>query len=205
MIKSYFPDLNDQEIIEFLENCEHKHFIKGSLLLNTDQFVKVLPLVISGTVKVVKEGDQANEILLYYISRGESCALSISAYLNHQQSQVKAIVEEDAQIILLPTRYIDGWMQKFPSWERFVIKLFRKRFQELLDTVDGIAFYNLDERLIKYLKKKSLNVTTREIMITHQEIANDLGTSREVVSRLLKQLEKRHMITLSRNKIKVLI
>ena len=184
--------------------AQKAHFPPDTTLLKTGQYVKLLPVVLKGTIKVVREDEEGNELLLYYIAPGESCAMSFSAYMNGRTSEVKAVTTEDTDALLIPTQHIQDWMRLYPSWQAFALQLYNRRFEELLQTVEDIAFRKMDERLIKYLEQKVQIAGKDALSITHQEIANDLGTSREVISRLLKQLEKRGNISLSRNSLKII-
>ena len=172
-------------------------------ILRLGQFVKQIPIVIQGSVKVIREDEDGKEILIYYIRKGESCALSFSAFLNNEQSQVKAVTTEETTLLAIPTQHIADWQKIYPSWQEFILKLYHHRFHEILATVDAIAFKKVDERLLHYLVEKKKIVNSDSFHITHQQIADDLGTSREVVSRLLKDLERKGMIQLGRNFLKV--
>lgn len=189
-----------KEIEKYAQQAE---FPPDTVLLKTGQYVKLLPIVLQGTIKVVREDEAGNELLLYYIKPGESCAMSFSAYMNDRTSEVKALTTKNTEVLLIPAQYIQEWMRLYPSWQAFALQLYNQRFEELLGTIEDIAFRKMDERLIKYLEQKAKVLGKNELSNTHQEIANDLGTSREVISRLLKQLEKRGNIQLSRNSLKI--
>ncbi|MBT29740.1 MAG: Crp/Fnr family transcriptional regulator [Thalassobius sp.] len=205
LLKEYFPVFSDLELRnQLLNNAKLEKFETGDLILKQGSYIHYIPLLISGSVKVVREDEEGHEIFLYYIKPGESCALSFSAYMNHRKSEVKAICDEDTQLILIPSRMIDGWLQAYPSWQQFALQLYDIRFAELLNTVESVAFKKMDERLIEYLKEKLHLQQTDILHITHHQIATDLATSREVISRLLKQLENKGMIKISRNSIKII-
>ena len=205
LLQEHFPNLYGSELkSKLLENAQLASFKKGDVLLRNGQYIKLLPLVIQGTVKVVREGFEGNEILIYYIKSGESCALSFSAYMNDKKSNVKAICDQDSKLILIPSRLIKDWIRLYPSWQQFALQLYDLRFAELLHTVEDIAFKKMDERLLSYLKDKLRLQNTNTLKITHQQIATDLATSREVITRLLKQLAQKGMISLSRNEIKII-
>ena len=172
---------------------------QGELLIREGQFITSFPLVISGMIRVTRTNDDGNELLLYYLKKNEVCAMSLTCCMTNLKSTVKAIAEEDTEVIMLPVTMLDGWISQYPSWKQFVMETFQIRFRELIETVDTIAFLKLDERLINYFsyrKKKSGSTTFRG---THQDLALQLNTSREVISRLLKKLEKQGKIKLSRN------
>lgn len=201
-IQGLFKENNLREEIE--KHAQQATFPPDTVLLKTGQHVKLLPVVLQGTIKVVREDEAGNELLLYYIKPGESCAMSFSAYMNSRTSEVKAVTTENTEALLIPTQYIQDWMRLYPSWQAFALQLYNLRFEELLETIEDIAFRKMDERLVKYLEQKAAMEGKAELSITHQAIATDLGTSREVISRLLKQLEKRGNISLSRNSLKIL-
>lgn len=201
-LEQYFPVFREMELKEKIyTNASVQIFAADTVILQTDQYVKVLPLVIRGLLKVIREEEEGKEILLYYIRPGESCAVSLMAALNGKKSEVKAIAMEETEAILIPARLVQDWMRHYGSWQEFALELYHKRFDDLLETLDSVAFQNMDERLIKYLATKANLQSSNGFDATHQEIANDLGTSREVVSRLLKQMEKKAWITLKRNRI----
>ena len=205
LLKKHFPTLSELDLRnKLLENAKLAKFNKGDVLLKKGQYIKLLPLVLHGAVKVVREDEEGREILIYYIKPGESCALSFSAYMNDKQSDIKAVCDEETQLILVPSRLIKDWLRLYPSWQQFALQLYDIRFAELLHTVEDIAFKKMDERLIHYLKEK-LSLQNKETLhITHQQIAQDLATSREVITRLLKQLAQKGMISLARNEIKII-
>lgn len=205
LLKKHFPTLSELDLRnKLLENAKMAKFNKGDVLLKKGQYVKLLPLVLNGAVKVVREDEEGREILIYYIKPGESCALSFSAYMNNKQSDIKAVCDEETQLILVPSSLVKDWLRLYPSWQQFALQLYDIRFAELLHTVEDIAFKKMDERLVDYLKEK-LSLQNRETLhITHQQIAQDLATSREVITRLLKQLAQKGMITLARNEIKII-
>ena len=176
----------------------------GTILMNENSNIKNIPIVLSGSVKVFREDESGRELLLYYIHPGETCISSILGGINNETSKVKAIVEDKAEILMIPIEKANLLVQKFPQWNEFVLRLYNKRFEELLSVINAIAFQKIDQRILESLEKKSKLSGTAEINITHQQLADELGTAREVVSRLLKQLEKENKIELSRNKIKIL-
>jgi len=177
---------------------------QGDCIIDLGQYIKSVPLLISGSVKVVREDDDMNEILLYYIEAGETCAMSLTCCMADAQSEIRAVAVEDSTLIRIPVQFTDTWMEQFPSWKNFVMRSYRFRFEELLATIDSIAFMKMDERLEHYLMNRAEKLGSTTITGTHNEIAQDLNSSREVVSRLLKQLEKLGKVRLSRNKIELL-
>jgi CRP/FNR family transcriptional regulator, anaerobic regulatory protein len=180
---------------------ELRKFTSGTVMLQEDSYIKVIPLVLSGSLKVVRTDANGHEILLYYITPGESCIMSFLGGIHDETSKIKAVVEEDAELLLIPVSKASEWVKKFPEWSDFIFKLYHKRFEELLSVVNAIAFQKLDERLLQLLTQKSKLTHSKEIVVTHSQLAEELGTAREVISRVAKQMENEGLIRLSRNKI----
>jgi CRP/FNR family transcriptional regulator len=162
-----------------------------------------MPLLFKGQLRVLREDADGHELLIYYIRPGETCAMSLTCCSGNAVSNVRAVAEEDTELLLLPIQIIDEWTTKYPSFKSFILKTYQKRFEELLNTIDSIAFHNLDDRLTQLLKQKSEKEGS-ELKTTHQELANQLNSSREVISRLLKQMERKGKIQMGRNKITLL-
>ncbi len=200
-----FPSLYEQELKDEIEAVgKIEKAPEGTVILDIGNYIKSVPLVAEGSVKVMREDAEGNEIFLYYVDDSKTCAMSLTCCLSYTQSKIRAIAEEDSLLISLPVNYVDEWMQKYASWKNFVMMTYSARFEELLRTIDLIAFQNMDQRLLKYLGDKARLLEKDMLYITHQEIANDLHSSREAVSRLLKQLEKMGKIELYRNRIKLI-
>ena len=176
----------------------------GDLLLDIGQTVRTMPIILSGSVKVSRIDDDGHEILLYYVNRNESCAMTFTCCMQQQLSEVRAIAEEDIEMLSIPVGIMDAWMVKYPSWKSFVMRTMQARFHELLMTIDQIAFQKLDERLVTYLKEKSAITGSSLLNLSHESIANDLATSRVVISRLLIKLETDKRLLLYRNQIRLL-
>lgn len=176
-------------------------FNAGTVLLNENAVIRVIPIVTSGMVKVVRTEEDDREILLYYIKAGESCVMSFLGGLHNENSKVKAAVEEDAEILLVPVEKINQFIREYPQWLHYFLRLYNTRFEELLDVVNAIAFKKVDERLLNFLRKKVELTGNNTLQVTHEQLANELGTARVVVSRLLKQLEENGIVQLGRNKI----
>jgi len=181
-----------------------KTFKRGAVTQEIGSYVKFVPLVSKGTLKVLREDDNGNEIFLYYLHAGDSCSMAFSCCMMHKKSEVRTVVVEDVELIAIPIRFVDEWMMKFHSWKNFVMKSYDSRMMELIQTIDEIAFLKMDERLINYLYRKAEAIGESIIYSTHQEIAQDLNASREAVSRLLKKLEKQEVLVIGRNKITLL-
>jgi CRP/FNR family transcriptional regulator len=160
--------------------------------------------VLKGSIRVIKTDDEGREILLYYIKPSESCIMSFLAGIHNDTSKIKAIVEEDAEVLLIPVAKASEWIREFPEWTDFIFALYQKRFEELLEVVNSVAFQKVDARLLHLLKQKSSLFQSTEIVVTHQQLADELGITREAVSRVLKQMENEKLISLSRNRISLL-
>jgi CRP/FNR family transcriptional regulator len=176
-----------------------KTFEPNEIIIREGQFISSFPLVLNGSVRVSRTNNDGNELLLYYLSENEICAMSLTCCMAHLTSNINAIAEEQTEVLLIPVEMLDAWISKYPEWKQFVMHTFQRRFRELIETVDSIAFLKLDERLVKYFIDKNQNSGTTTYTGTHQELALQLNSSREVISRLLKKLEKDGKIKLSRN------
>jgi CRP/FNR family transcriptional regulator len=196
-----FEEALVQEILQF---SEFRSFAEGEIIMDYGKYIRFMPLIVNGTIKVMKKDEMGKEILLYYLSSNESCSMAYSCCMESKKSEVKAIAEEDVQILAIPQIKLDEWICKYPSWKNYIMKSFNDRFMELLRTIENIAFHKLDERLIHYLKEKQKLTSSAVIKVSHHQIADELATSRVVVSRLLKQLENDGSILLYRNELKIL-
>jgi CRP/FNR family transcriptional regulator len=189
---------------EVYETGNVEFFPAGSIILNANAYIKTIPIVLKGSIKVIKTDEEGREILLYYIRPGESCIMSFLAGIHHETSKIKAVVEEDVEVLLIPVNKASDWIKKFPEWTDFIFNLYHKRFEELLEVVNSVAFQKLDVRLFHLLKQKSVLFQSKELTVTHQQLADELGITREAVSRTLKQMENEQLISLSRNKISLM-
>ena len=181
-----------------------KTFAADTVLIDENDYIKFVPIVLTGSLKVFKLDDDGREMLLYYIKPGESCVMSFLGATCNGTSKIKAVVEEEAEVLILPVYKATELIRENPQWTQFIFELYNKRFEELLSVVNAIAFQKVDVRLYELLKTKVKMLKTDELNMTHQQIADELGTAREVVSRLLKQLERDKKISLGRNKIRIL-
>lgn len=203
-ILSLFPMFNPLLIKDIEENATIQNFKEGDILMRTGQYIKNTALVIKGKIKIYREGEDGGEFFMYYLQPGQACAISMICATKSEQSKITAKVVEDAEIIMVPLALMDKWMMEHKSWYEFVLDTYRNRFEEVLEVVDNIAFRAMDERLQFYLKKQQQSCNCSDLKLSHQEIANDLNTSREVISRLLKKMEQRGLIKLHRSHIAVL-
>jgi CRP/FNR family transcriptional regulator len=198
-------DIFQSDLVKEIEDSGNlKHFSAGETIVDMDSYIKHIPVVISGSIKVIRMEEDGREILLYYLTPGESCIVSILSGMKNETSKIKAIVEEDADIMLIPADKAKQWVKKYPDWTEFIFDLYQKRFEELLDVVNSVAFQKIDTRLLHLIKQKAQLYQTKEITVTHQQLADELGISREATSRVLKQMEKDGLLILSRNKIELL-
>lgn len=177
---------------------------KDDLLIDVGATIKHVPLLLNGAIKIVREDKNGDEIVLYFLERGDTCAISFVNCLNNNKSKVRGIAEKASEAIYIPVQKLEEWMGKYKTWREFVIESYSSRLDELIEAVDTLAFMKMDERLLKYLSDKVKIMRNPILNTTHQEIAIDLNTSRVVVSRLLKQLENNNKIILHRNRIEVL-
>lgn len=193
------------ELVEKLQQYSiKKEYEAGSVILNENAHIRSIPIVAKGTLKVIRTEEDGKEILLYYIKAGESCIMSFLGGLHSETSKVKAEVEEDAEIFFLPMDKVSLFIKEYPQWLDYIFRLYHKRFEELLEIVNAIAFKKIDERLLVLLQKKKELTGNNTLNITHEQLANELGTVRVVVSRLLKQLEENGLVQLGRNKIRLM-
>lgn len=186
---------------ELRANSQLKTLPAETVMMQSNSYIRSIPVVVSGSMRVMREDEDGREILLYYIKPGESCIMSFLAGIHEDTSKVKLVVEEDSEVLMLPIAKASEWIKVYPEWADFIFKLYHKRFEELLDVINAVAFQKLDDRIVTLLKRKASVYGSNEFSITHQQLSEELGTTREVVSRLLKQMEKQQLITLSRNKI----
>jgi CRP/FNR family transcriptional regulator, anaerobic regulatory protein len=188
-LTSLFPNLEDGLYDAILEHAEIKEIPAGTPLLKVGQNIRSTMMVVEGTVKLYQENEEGEEYFMYYISPGQACAVSMVCSFQAEQSQVLAKALTNVTLLTIPIKYMDEWLSEFKSWHYFVIKTYRTRFEELLKTVNEVAFKNMDERLEFYLKQQVEKFGTT-LKLTHQEIATDLNSSREVISRLMKKMEE---------------
>ncbi|APY09110.1 Crp/Fnr family transcriptional regulator [Winogradskyella sp. J14-2] len=199
-----FSYLFDQEILNtILEVATIKTYKKNDIIIDIGEDLRHIPLLIKGNIKVLREDTDGSELLLYVLESGDTCAMSLTCCMAKSVSKIRAIADDDTTVIMIPLEQMKSWFDTNKSWRSFILQSYQIRFDEMLETIDTLAFMKMDERLFKYLTDKVKLSASTDLEITHQEIAEDLHTSRVVVSRLLKQLEKQEKITLGRNKIHV--
>jgi CRP/FNR family transcriptional regulator len=204
LIKSYYPNFNQQLVDEIDKQAIIKNVKAGEVLMRSGQYIKNTVLVISGKVKVYREDEDGGEFFMYYLQPGQACAISMICATKQETSSVMAKAVEDSELIMIPLQLMEKWMSEYRSWYEFVIETYRNRFEEVLTVIDNIAFKAMDERLEFYLKRHKDACNCNDIKLSHQEIASDLNTSREVISRLLKKMEQRGLVNLHRSHIEIL-
>ncbi|MDR6967283.1 CRP/FNR family transcriptional regulator [Flavobacterium arsenatis] len=203
-LKKLFPSFSNALIEDINNNAIDKSFVTGDVIMRTGQYIKNTVLVLSGSIKIYREDDDGGEFFMYYLQPGQACAISMICATKSETSQIMAKVVEDAELVMVPLPLMDKWMMQHRSWYEFVIDTYRSRFEEVLEVVDSIAFRAMDERLEFYLKRHKDACGCNDLKLSHQEIATELNTSREVISRLLKKLEQRGALKLHRNHIELL-
>ena len=204
-LKAHYGYLFEDELIQEINNVgTYKDIPEGFKLIEIGDYIKSMPLLVSGAIKILREDEDGDELILYFIEQGDTCAMTLSCCLGSSESEIRAIAETDTKLIMIPVAKMEEWLGKYKSWQQFVLQSYHNRMSELLEAIDTIAFLKMDERLFKYLKDKAMVNHNEVIHVTHQQIARDLHTSRVVISRLLKTLEIDGKIELHRNNIKVL-
>lgn len=204
-IKERFKEIFEPELIDkLIEAANYATAKNGDVILDIGQTVRLMPILLSGSIKVLREDDEGRELLLYYVHANESCAMTFTCCMQQYPSEIRAIAEDDVEMLVLPISVMDEWLVKYPTWKSYVMRTIRTRFNELLKAVDQLAFQKLDERLVHYLKEKSKATESTLINLSHEQIANELATSRVVISRLLKKLEEEKRLLLYRHQIKLL-
>lgn len=201
----HFPALREPDLLAYLDDSAREVPLEaGQTLLRVGQYLSAVPLVLEGTLRVEREGDDGNGLFLYHVRAGQTCAMSLTGCLFRETSQIRAVAEEPTRLLLVPAPLVSEWLSMYDSWKEFVVHTYAQRYDELIEALDAVAFRQVDERLVRLLKMKADALHTDELQLTHQDLADALNTSREVVSRLLKTLEKQGLIQLGRNRIKLI-
>jgi CRP/FNR family transcriptional regulator len=205
IIQQHFPFFKEPELVDAIANVAKEVNVKeGDSIIKIGEFIKSTPLITQGLLKIVRQDDEGHEILLYYLDGGNTCVMTVTCCMKQEKSKIKAIAEIDTHLLLIPFHYMDEWMRNFRSWRNFILQTYSARFEEMLSALDSVAFESLDTRLLRYLGDREHALDTNEFHITHQQIAQELNSSREAVSRLLKKLENSGHIQLGRNRIKII-
>ncbi len=201
IVKKRFPFFESGLRTAISDSGTYREFSAEQELIREDQYIRSFPIVISGLIRVCRTDEMGNELLLYYLRPGEVCTVSLICCMDRTKSRVKAITEEPTTAILIPVELLDSWMSQFQTWKEYVMRSMQKRFEELLDTLDSIAFLKMDERLEKFFIDRYNSSGSKIFEGSHQDVALALNSSREVISRLLKQMERNGLIMLSRGRI----
>lgn len=203
--KKHYEHLFEDALLQEINDIgDYKEIPEGFKLMEVGQYIKAMPLLINGAIKILRDDDDGDELLLYFLEKGDTCAMTLSCCMSNTKSEIRAIAELDTQLIMVPISKMEEWTVKYKSWRDFVFKSYHNRLMEMLSTIDSIAFLKMDERLLKYLKDKSAITKSDIINSTHREIAYELHSSRVVISRLLKTLENQNKIKLNRNSIELI-
>ncbi|MDA9348566.1 Crp/Fnr family transcriptional regulator [Polaribacter sp.] len=201
-LKNNFGHLFEAELLQEINQVgTYKDVAEGAKMMEIGDYVRSMPLLISGAIKILREDNNGDELLLYFLEKGDTCAMTLTCCLGQTKSEIRAIAETNATLIMVPVEKMEIWAGKYKSWRKFVFESYHNRLNEMFATIDSIAFLKMDERLVNYLKEKARISEGAIIYNTHQEIAYELHTSRVVISRLLKKLENLNKITLHRNHI----
>ncbi len=204
-LKEAYGFLFEKELIaEIEETGTFKKVNAGTSIIEIGDYVTGMPLLITGAIKVLREDKEGDELLLYFLERGDTCAMTLSCCMGRTKSEIRAVAETETAFIMIPIEKMEEWTAKYKTWRNFVFESYHSRLSEMLDTIDALAFMNMDQRLMRYLRDKAKINGDVNIQSTHQQIAYDLHTSRVVISRLLKKLEMDGKISLQRNQIKVI-
>ena len=202
--EAYHFIFEDELLNEIDRSGQLKEFKAGEMIIDFGDYLKSMPLLLDGAIKVLREDSDGDELLLYFLERGDTCAMTLSCCLGTTKSEIRAVAERDTTLIMIPIEKMEEWTAQYKTWRNFVFESYHTRLTEMLDTIDTIAFLNMDERIMKYLQDKAKINQDEVVSSTHQQIAYDLHTSRVVVSRILKKLEIEGKINLNRNQIEVL-
>ncbi|WP_350285213.1 Crp/Fnr family transcriptional regulator [uncultured Croceitalea sp.] len=204
LIENFSTTFERPLLEEIAESGRIFEIAEGEKIIEIGEYIKGMPLLLSGAIKILREDGDGDELLLYYLERGDTCSMTMACCLGDAKSEIRAIAETDVELVMVPIRKMEEWTAKYKSWRNFVFDSYHNRLNELLTTVDSIAFKNMDERLVAFLREKARIAKSKLITSTHQEIAYDLHSSRVVISRLLKKLEHLGKIKLHRNQIELL-
>ncbi len=204
-LQHHYGYLFEDALLKEIAGCSvHKTIQQGKVIMDIGDSITHMPLLLEGAIKILREDNEGDELLLYFLEKGDTCAMTFSCCMGKSKSEIRAVTESDTQLLMIPVEKMEAWMAKYTSWREFILDSYHARMMELLETVDTLAFMRMDERLLKHLQDKAMVTHDDSIYNTHQDIAHDLHTSRVVISRLLKKLEKEGKIEMHRNHIKVL-
>lgn len=203
-IDNYSYLFEEKLINEILEVGTQRKINSEEIIIDINHYIVSIPLLLSGAIKIIREDLNGDELVLYYLEKGDTCAITLSCCMGQTKSKIRAIAETDVELLMLPKEKMSDWLSEYKSWQTFILQSYHNRVDELLNAIDTIAFLKMDDRLFKYLKDRAMVTHNDELTTTHREIADDLHTSRVVISRLLKKLENEKKIKIFRNSIKLL-
>lgn len=199
LLKQTYGFIFEEKLIEEIAEVSLlRDFKEGDVLIDFGDYIKKMPLLIHGAIKILREDFDEGELLLYFIEKGDTCAMTMACCMGETKSEIRAVAETDGTVIMIPINKMEEWLGKYKSWRNYVFNSYNNRLKEMLSAIDNLAFMNMNERLLNYLQEKSKINESKEVHATHQEIAYDLHTSRVVISRLLKALERENKIVLHR-------
>lgn len=202
---SYYNNVFEKELIDDIVRVGFiDKYKQGDVLIDIGENMTHIPLILSGAVKIIRQEKEGEELVLYFLEKGDTCAVSFINCINRKESIFRAVVENDTEAVFLPVEYVDEWLAKYKSWRHFIIDSYHFRLIEMVESIDGLAFKNMNQRLLKYLTDKAKINQNENLDITHQQIADDLNTSRVVVTRLIKQLHNNGKVYSTRNRVQVL-
>jgi len=204
-LNNSYSHLFEKELLEEINKVAiAKEVHEGAELIRSGSYIKSMPLIIHGAIKILREDQDGDELFLYFLEKGDTCAMTLSCCIGHHKSEIKAIAEMDSKLVMIPVEKMEEWTTKYKSWRNFVFESYHKRLMEAIETIDSIAFLKMDKRLLKYLKDKTKISNEPLISTTQQQIAYERHSFRVVISRLLKKMEKEGIIKLNRNSIEIL-
>lgn len=205
IIRNKYNNIFEEKLLgEIIEVSTIKNFKEGDVLMEIGEYIKKIPLLLEGAIKIIREDQKEGELVLYFIEEGDTCAMTLTCCLGETKSQVRSIAERNGTVVMIPVNKMDEWLVKYKSWRNFVLNSYNNRMNEMLTAIDSLAFMNMEERLCNLLRNKAKIYNSRFINNTHQELADELNTSRVVISRILKTLENEGIIQLNRKYIELL-
>jgi len=205
LLHQIYGSLFEEALLNEIEQVATvKEFNEGDVIIDFGDKILKMPLLLSGAIKILREDFDEGELLLYFIEKGDTCSMSMTCCIGETKSEIKAVAETNGKVVMIPVMYMELWLGKYKSWRNYVFNSYNNRLKEMLNAIDSLAFMNMDERILNYLFEKSKINESQEINTTHQDIAYDLNSSRVVISRLLKALEKEGKIKLHRAHIEIL-
>ncbi len=203
-LSEYYADIFESDLVDQIVKVGFlDKYKQGEILIDIGENMTHIPLILNGAVKIIRQEKEGEELVLYFLEKGDTCAISFINCINRKESIFRAVVDAETEAIFLPVEHIDDWLSKYKSWRHFIIDSYHFRLIEMVESIDGLAFMNMNQRLMKYLSDKAKVQKTQDLEVTHQEIADDLNTSRVVVTRLLKQLHSEGKVYSTRNRVRV--